>query len=69
MGNERRINVPCHTGGIVGERHCRAAHNEKIRHDASANKAVTQSGEGSFEFGAAHQTVAAHAASRSRADR
>jgi hypothetical protein len=69
--HEHGIDVAGYAGGVVGQGHGGAAHDEHISHDPSAGEALTQGGEGLFQFRPAQEDIVGlgHAASRSLAER
>src|SRR5580692_5721580 len=71
MWLEHRIDIAGDAGGVVGQGHSGAAHDEYVCHDASADEALTERGECPFKLCPAEEDTAgfAHAASRSLADR
>jgi hypothetical protein len=71
MRLEHRIDITGDAGSVVGQGHSGAAHNEYVRHDASADEALTERGECPFKLCPAEEDAVglAHAASRSLADR
>ncbi len=71
MGQEPGIDIAGDAGGVVGQGHGRAAHDEHIGDDAPAGQALTQGGEGPLQVRPAEEDIVSltHAASRSRADR
>jgi hypothetical protein len=68
---EQRVDVAGDAGGVVGQGHRGAAHDEDVGHDSPADEAIAQRGECPLKFCPAQQDTAgvAHAASRSLADR
>jgi hypothetical protein len=68
---EQRVDVAGDAGGVVGQGHRGAAHDEDVGHDSPVDEAIAQRGECPLKFCPAQQDTAgvAHAASRSLADR
>jgi hypothetical protein len=70
-GTKHRIDVARYAGGIVGQRHGGAAHDEHICDHAPAGKTLTKRSESPLKFCPAKEDTLSlvHAACRSLADR
>ncbi len=71
MRHEQRIDVARHAGGIVGQRHCRAAHDEHVGDHTPPDQALPKGGERPLKLYPVEEDALrlGHAASRSAADR
>ena len=71
MRLEHRIDIAGDAGSVVSQGHSGAAHDEYVRHDASADEALAQRGECPFKLCPAEEDIVglAHAASRSLANK
>src|ERR1700685_4643051 len=68
---EHRIDIAGNGGSVVSQSHSGAAHNKDVRHDASADEALTERGECPLKLRPAKEDTVGltHAASRSLADK
>ena len=71
MRHEQRIDVARHAGGIIGQRHGRAAYHEHVGDHAPLDQALAKGGERPLELYPIEEDALrlGHAASRSAADR
>ena len=71
MWHEPGIDVARYPADVIGQGHSGTAHDEHVRDDAPAGKTLTEGRERLFQFSPAEQNIAraAHAASKSAADR
>jgi hypothetical protein len=69
--DEHGIDITSHASGVVSQCHSGTAHDEHVRHDASAGQALPEGREGSLDLCPVEENVTrlGHAASRSLAGR